>query len=145
MGQSAQGTPEQREGSPFGRELYRRFLAFNRRLVFLMRHLTLPLTVNESYLLADVALAPGLTPGESCRRLGIPKGTLSRVVRSLGARRLLTVHTDAGDRRLQRLTITARGRRTLAADIAVRNREMDLCVETLSPAERTELVQRLGE
>jgi DNA-binding MarR family transcriptional regulator len=145
MRQIAQGTPEKEEGSPFGRELYRRFLAFNRRLVFLMRHLTLPLTVNESYLLADVALAPGLTPGESCRRLRIPKGTLSRVVRSLAARRLLTVHTDAGDRRLQRLWITVRGRRTLAADIAVRNREMDLCVETLSPSERTELVQRLGE
>lgn len=123
--------------------LYRLLLGFNRRLLFLLNRLEPPLSVNESYILSDIASHPGLSASEAGRKMGIPKGTLSRVINVLALRGLLTTCPDRDDRRIQRLHITRSGRQLLTEDLTLRNHEMDMCVASLQPSERTELVALL--
>ena len=112
--------------------------------MFLLRHLDIPLALNESYVLSDVSGHPRTSPIEVSKRLHIPKGTLSRNLRSLTKRRLLLLHADPTDGRAQQITITAQGHRCLHEDIAARNREMDLCAAPLNSQEREELVALMG-
>jgi DNA-binding MarR family transcriptional regulator len=71
--------------------------------------------VTEWRILAVLGRFPGLTASEVSERTAMDKVGISRGVKSLTAKGLLQRRTDAGDRRRQRLFITAgRGQRVLS-------------------------------
>jgi DNA-binding MarR family transcriptional regulator len=72
------------------------------------------ISVTEWRILAVLGRFPGLTASEVTERTAMDKVTISRGVKALMAKGLLERRTDAGDRRRQRLFITAgKGQRVL--------------------------------
>jgi DNA-binding MarR family transcriptional regulator len=89
---------------------------------------------------------PGLTASEVTERTAMDKVGISRGVKSLTAKGLLQRRTDAGDRRRQRLFITAgRGQRVLSEIIPTARRYEQLLLQPLSVVELAALSDLLAK
>lgn len=81
----------------------------------LLRAAGTPVTGAGLLALRVIARRPGATVSELARALDIDQSTISRQLHPLEAQNLLQRATDAKDRRVARLTLTAAGRRVLTA------------------------------
>lgn len=72
------------------------------------------LPLAEARMLYELAQAPSSTAAELARRLGLDQGHLSRVLRRLEGRGLLTRRADPADGRRARLALTREGRAAFA-------------------------------
>ncbi|MBX7138540.1 MAG: MarR family transcriptional regulator [Oligoflexia bacterium] len=123
-------------------KLYDLFLSFNRRLLKILSELKSPLNTNESHLLQEVYAGLGVARDLS-QTLSLQKSTISRVLSSLSQQGLLIVAGARDDRRVKTLKLSTAGLDLLLQDIAIRNREVDLCVEPLVQDERERLLKIL--
>jgi DNA-binding MarR family transcriptional regulator len=102
--------------------------------------------VTEWRILAVLGRFPGLTASEVSERTAMDKVGISRGVKSLTAKGLLQRRTDAGDRRRQRLFITAgRGQRVLSEIIPTARRYEQLLLQPLSVVELAALSDLLAK
>ena len=74
---------------------------------------------------------------------GLSLPTLSRAVESLVRRKYVTRSEDAVDRRVKRLRLTAKGRRTIGRLIEIRASELEAVLGTLTDEERDQLARAL--
>lgn len=100
--------------------------------------------VTEWRILAVLGRFPGLTASEVTERTAMDKVAISRGVKALAAKGLLERRTDAGDRRRQRLLITAgKGRQVLSEIIPMARQYERLLLQTLSGQELAALTATL--
>ena len=98
------------------------------------------ISITEWRILAVLGRFPGLTASEVVARTAMDKVAISRGVKSLMERGLLERRTDRGDRRRQRLFITAdAGTRVLHQIIPQARRYEQALLQSLTPEERTAL------
>jgi len=104
------------------------------------------LTVTEWRILAVLGRFPGRTASEVVERTAMDKVAISRAVKSLMKRGLLTRKTDSFDRRRRQLLISeGLGRRVLEEVVpTAQNYEKEL-LGALNKAERTHLDKLLGK
>ena len=81
--------------------------------------------------------------GLSERLGGLSLPTLSRAVEALVQRGYVSRAEDAADRRMKRLRLTAKGRRTIDKLIEIRAREFEAVLDTLTDDERERLARAL--
>ena len=74
---------------------------------------------------------------------GLSLPTLSRAVESLVQRGYVSRTEDPSDRRVKRLRLTAKGRRTIDRLIEIRAAEFEAVLETLTDSERDRLARAL--
>ena len=85
-----------------------------------------------------------LSTGGLAERLGgLSLPTLSRAVDSLVQRGYVKRTEDADDRRIKRLRLTAKGRKTIDRLIEIRSAELESALETLSDEEREALARAI--
>jgi len=84
-----------------------------------------------------------LTLGELARAEQVSAPTMSRMVASLGLLGLVEVTRDPGDRRVQRIRATARGKALLEAGRGRRVRRLTADLEALSDSEFAALAKAL--
>jgi DNA-binding MarR family transcriptional regulator len=75
---------------------------------------------------------------------GLSLPTLSRAVEALVQRGYVSRAEDTADRRIKRLRLTAKGRRTIDRLIEIRAAEFEAVLETLSDEERERLASALA-
>lgn len=85
-----------------------------------------------------------LTMSDIARRLELDQSTLSRQVRPLEREGLVMRSSGEGDRRVVRLTVTARGRRLLQRARDVTLNEYEVALSDWSPRDRALLAALLG-
>lgn len=102
-----------------------------------------PLTGAGLLALRVIARRPGVTVSELARALDIDQSTISRQLHPLEAQDLLTRAVDAKDRRLARLTLTAAGRRVLAAVGDAAMHDIDVALADFTPEDRHALADLL--
>lgn len=101
------------------------------------------LTHQEFKALMFFARRPGTTQADLIARSGQDKGQIARLVAALRERGLLEASADANDRRVQRLSPTAAGRK-LQASLRQRGREVaESGLQGVSAQERAQLLQWL--
>jgi DNA-binding MarR family transcriptional regulator len=81
--------------------------------------------------------------GLSERLGGLSLPTLSRAVEALVQRGYVSRAEDTADRRMKRLRLTAKGRRTIDKLIEIRAREFEAVLDTLTDDERERLARAL--
>ena len=74
---------------------------------------------------------------------GLSLPTLSRAVETLVQRGYVSRSEDANDRRVKRLRLTPKGRRTIDRLIEIRASELEAVLETLTESERERLARAL--
>jgi DNA-binding MarR family transcriptional regulator/N-acetylglutamate synthase-like GNAT family acetyltransferase len=92
--------------------------AFNRfytRLIGVLRegHLASPFSLAQVRVLYELAHQDGPTASALCEQLALDPGYLSRMLRDLERRGLMTGRKSADDARRRRLALTAKGKRTV--------------------------------
>jgi DNA-binding MarR family transcriptional regulator len=103
------------------------------------------INVTEWRIVAVLGRFPGLSAREVAERTAMDKVAISRGVKSLMAKGLLTRRTDPGDRRRQHLELTpAKGRELLGAVIPLARDFERRLLETLTPDERCALSAALA-
>ena len=81
--------------------------------------------------------------GQVAREAGVTKGTLTGVIKTLSARRLVKRATHPEDRRRATLKLTASGERTIETVFPEFNQHERLAVSALSSSEQRELARLL--
>ena len=102
------------------------------------------ITHTQCHTLLEVERAGALTGGEVAERLRVDKSAVSRAVRGLLGRRLVSARTVASDRRHKRLSLTAAGRRIVDRIHSVANAQVDRALHLLSPTQRDTVVAGMG-
>lgn len=123
----------------------RQFNRFYTRLIGLLdEHLPdTGLTLTEGRVMYELATGGRQTAADLSRTLGVDKSQLSRVIRTLRARRLLTSEADSSHAKRQLLSLTPTGRKAFARlDRGTRSRMASL-LKPLAGAERERLVSSL--
>lgn len=123
-------------------EAVRRFNRFYTRRVGALRAglLGSPYPLPEARLIYELGRRGRCTAAELCRSLELDAGYLSRLVQSLKRRGLARAARSAKDARAQLLSLTARGRRALAALEARARGEVAAMLAPLPEHERLRLV-----
>lgn len=123
----------------------RRFNRFYTRRIGLLaaRHLRSPFSLAEARVLYEVAHRDRPTASQLAAALDLDPGYLSRLLRGLRQRGLLTARAARDDRRHRHLTLTARGRRTFGALDARATAEIAGMLEHLTGDERDRLLASL--
>jgi putative acetyltransferase len=94
------------------------------------------LTPLECQALLEVERTPGLGPGVLGERLKVDKAVVSRALRQLAARRLVSAKADARDGRKRALHLTAGGRRELERIHRAADGRVRASLDALPPADR---------
>jgi len=123
----------------FDLELYPLFLAFNRRLLSIFRALSSPVSPRIGHILAAVADKPGITAKEIGGITGIEKSSVSRALRWIIGRELVSERANDADHRSKELFLTAAGGVVLSIDSRILNREFDIAVAPLDEPKIEEL------
>ena len=118
--------------------------AFNRfytRQIGVLREglLKSPFSLAEVRVLYEIAHRQRPSATELCEELGLDPGYLSRILRGLEKRGLVSKSPSRKDGRQSLLGMTARGRKTFATLDARQNQEVAALLQTLSPAQRARL------
>jgi len=97
-------------------------------------------------ILAQIARPPlGPTMGELSKRLMVSKGAVTDLVGRLGDQGLVTTTGDDLDARLQRVHLTARGKRLLDRVLPAHNQRLRELMADLEPATIARLSEQLGK
>src|SRR5215218_1385824 len=93
----------------------RRFNRFYTRLIGLLDegHLASPFSLAQVRVLYELAHQDAPTASALCAQLALDPGYLSRMLRDLERRGLVTGRRSADDARRRRLALTAKGKRTM--------------------------------
>jgi DNA-binding MarR family transcriptional regulator/N-acetylglutamate synthase-like GNAT family acetyltransferase len=123
----------------------RRFNRFYTRRIGLLssRHLHTPFSLAEARLLYEVAHRERPTASQLAEALELDAGYLSRLLRGLRHRGLLTARAAPDDRRHRHLTLTARGRRTFGTLDSRATAEVAALLERLTADEQDRLLASL--
>jgi DNA-binding MarR family transcriptional regulator/N-acetylglutamate synthase-like GNAT family acetyltransferase len=124
----------------------RRFNRFYTRRIGLLDagHLHTPFSLAEARVLYEVAHLERPTASTLIATLGLDAGYLSRLLRGLRQRGLLTARASADDRRRRHLALTARGRKAFGRLDARATDAVAGMLERLSAPERDRLLASLG-
>ena len=123
----------------------RRFNRFYTRRIGLLstRHLHSPFSLAEARVLYEVAHRNRPTATQLAEALDLDPGYLSRLLRGLRHRGLLTARAARTDRRHRHLALTARGRKTFGVLDARATAEIAALLERLTDDERDRLLASL--
>jgi DNA-binding MarR family transcriptional regulator len=110
---------------------------------FLPRITELELTLTQMKALFQLTVVDELAVKEVADGLGLSDAATSRAVDGLVKRKLVERSEDAADRRVKRVRLSARGRKTIDELAAVRIATFQRLVEELSDDERTKLADAL--
>jgi DNA-binding MarR family transcriptional regulator/N-acetylglutamate synthase-like GNAT family acetyltransferase len=123
----------------------RRFNRFYTRRIGLLssRHLHSPFSLAEARVLYEVAHRERPTASQLAQALELDAGYLSRLLRGLRQRGLLTARAAPDDRRHRHLTLTARGRRTFGMLDTRATAEIAALIERLTDEEQDRLLASL--
>jgi DNA-binding MarR family transcriptional regulator len=123
----------------------RRFNRFYTRRIGLLstRHLHSPFSLAEARVLYEVAHRDRPTATQLAEALDLDPGYLSRLLRGLRHRGLLTARAAREDRRHRHLALTARGRKTFGVLDARATAEIAALLERLTDDERDRLLASL--
>ena len=123
----------------------RRFNRFYTRRIGLLssRHLHTPFSLAEARVLYEVAHRERPTASQLAEALDLDAGYLSRLLRGLRQRGLLTARAAPDDRRHRHLALTARGRRTFGMLDARATAEIATLLERLTGEEQDRLLASL--
>ncbi len=123
----------------------RRFNRFYTRRIGLLstRHLHSPFSLAEARVLYEVAHRDRPTATQLAEALDLDPGYLSRLLRGLRLRGLLTARAAREDRRHRHLALTARGRKTFGVLDARATAEIAALLERLTDDERDRLLASL--
>jgi DNA-binding MarR family transcriptional regulator len=102
------------------------------------------ITLAQYRTLVVLAGTPDATAGEVASQLGVSPPAVTRLVRTLTRRRLVTRRVDSHDRRQVRLSLTSRGATLVASVARARERQFRRAIATLSSAQRSTLLESLG-
>lgn len=124
----------------------RRFNRFYTRRIGLLDagHLHSPFSLAEARVLYEVAHLDRPTASALIDRLDLDAGYLSRLLRGLRQRGLVTARATADDRRRRHLALTARGRRAFGQLDARATDAVARMLDRLSAPERDRLLVSLG-
>ncbi|HEU5039367.1 MAG TPA: helix-turn-helix domain-containing GNAT family N-acetyltransferase [Gemmatimonadales bacterium] len=100
-------------------------------------------SLTEARLLFELAHRDTPDAAGLARDLGLDPGYLSRLLRGLRRRRLVTSHAVPGDRRRRRLALTETGRAAFAELDARSHADVGEMLRRLRPAERERLVEAM--
>jgi len=127
-------------------EAIRGFNRFYTRMLGLLRDRLLDsrLTLAEARVLWEIGHDEGTTARDLGALLGLDKGLLSRLLRSLERHGLIKAERDESDRRLRRLHLLAAGREQLGELEARSGRQIALAVQGLGADELARLVGAMG-
>ena len=122
--------------------------AFNRfytRQIGVLREglLKSPFSLAEVRVLYEIAHRQQPSATELCEELGLDPGYLSRILRGLEKRGLVSKSASPKDGRQSLLGLTARGRKTFATLDERQNQEVAAVLQTLSPAERARMAEAM--
>jgi DNA-binding MarR family transcriptional regulator/GNAT superfamily N-acetyltransferase len=99
-----------------------------------------PFSLAEARVLFELARLEKPTATDIRKELGLDAGYMSRILRELERRKLVSRERAAGDERRKALSLTAKGRRAFAPLNERSSHQVAEMVETLSSAERKQLV-----
>lgn len=102
-----------------------------------------PITLPQYRTLVVVATHPEATASEVAAELGVSAPAVTRLVRTLMRRALITRRNDEHDRRQVRLSLTPRGADLVASVTRSREEQFRLAVRHLSAADRDTLLRSL--
>lgn len=102
----------------------------------------LGIEVKELFLLAEVDEFPH--PAALAERFSMPKPTVTVYLKHLEASGLVRREIDAGDLRRHRLLVTPKGRKVIAAGMAVLTKAYGARLESLTATEQTQLASMLA-
>jgi DNA-binding MarR family transcriptional regulator/N-acetylglutamate synthase-like GNAT family acetyltransferase len=124
----------------------RRFNRFYTRRIGLLDagHRRTPFSLAEARVLYEIAHLDRPTASAIAETLQLDAGYLSRLLRGLRHRGLLTARAAPDDRRHRHLALTARGRKAFAGLDARATTEVAAMLEGLLPGERDRLLASLG-
>ena len=124
----------------------RRFNRFYTRRIGVLDEglLDTPFTLAESRLLWELAHRERTTASELARDLGLDRGYMSRLLRGLRERGLVTSTRAAHDARHSLLALTAEGRKAYAPLDRRTQAQVASMLEALAEAERSRLVAAMG-
>ena len=103
-----------------------------------------PFSLTEVRILYEIAHRPRSTAKSIADTLALDPGYLSRLLRGLRRRRLLTARASPHDRRERALALTERGRRAFRVLNTRATREVSGMLRGLSPGEKQHLLASLG-
>jgi DNA-binding MarR family transcriptional regulator/N-acetylglutamate synthase-like GNAT family acetyltransferase len=128
-------------------DVVRRFNRFYTRRIGALRAglLDSPFPLAEARLLYELAHRSHPTAAELARDLGLDAGYLSRMLRGLERRRLITRSRSASDARQSLLALTATGRRAAATLDARSSAEVRAMLGKLPDAGQRRLVEAMGD
>ena len=103
------------------------------------------LTITQWRILAILGLHPGISADEVCRRSEMDKVAVSRAVRRLRGKGLLSRRIDTADRRRSVLRLSARGTKTYHRIVPLAQRYERELLDGLSAKARRDLGRSLDE
>jgi DNA-binding MarR family transcriptional regulator/GNAT superfamily N-acetyltransferase len=123
----------------------RSFNRFYTRQIGVLREglLKSPFSLAELRVLYEIAHRNQPTAAELCQQLGLDPGYLSRILRGLEKRGLVSKSASQMDGRQSLLVLTGRGRKTFAALDARQSEEVAGMLRRLPPAGQARLVQAM--
>lgn len=126
-------------------EAVRGFNRFYTRFLGLLedRLLDSPLSLAEARVLWEIGHAADATARDLGAQLGLDKGLLSRLLKSLQRQGLLLAEADERDRRLRRLTLTPAGQEQLQELELRSRRQIADALSELGSGERQRLVRAM--
>jgi DNA-binding MarR family transcriptional regulator len=125
--------------------LFRRLLQKNR---FIRKLTHTGLSRSEVHILIEVQAQPGLKVSDLLAMAGIEQSTLSRLLRGMHARDLITVSTSKSDRRTKTITLCDEGLKAIRAIDQVAGPLFDQFAERIGSREQGELArffERIGD
>jgi DNA-binding MarR family transcriptional regulator len=97
-------------------------------------------------ILAQISRPPfDVTMGDLSKRLMVSKGSITDLVRRLSEQGLVATIGDTRDARVQRVYLTAKGRRVLDRALPIHNAQLRTLMADLDLAAIAELSEQLGE
>src|SRR5262252_3586303 len=99
----------------------------------------------QQFILRQLWVEDGQTPGEIARRLGLATPTVTRAATRMEAAGLLRREPHPGDRRLVRLHLTSRGRELEKVIDAEMHRVTERALTGFTAAEREAFIAALGQ
>lgn len=105
------------------------------------------ITITECYVLDVLADRSPISLNEVAAAMNLDKSTMSRVVRSLEEKKLLSAETDPSDARALQVELTAKGRKLhsrIADDMAVRYADLLAGMQTRSRGSVVEAAEELA-
>ena len=114
---------------PLELRLHRALREYPRYNQFLVLANGTELSLVETHVLVELDIQLGMSQSDLIQKLGLNKVVISRTVKNLGERKLIAIHYDHNDRRIQRLRLSEKGKRALEEFDNQANHRLDIFIE----------------